>query len=57
MSGWGEPLATHERFEAMKREGQLEHHSQVARKLVDHALSADFGPEPATDLRALFPAP
>lgn len=46
-----------ERFEAMKREGQLEHPSQVARKLVDHALSADFGLEPATDLRALFPTP
>lgn len=44
-----------ERFEAMKREGQLESPLDVARKLVDHLLSPGFGDEPVTDLRELTP--
>lgn len=42
-----------ERFEAMKREGQLESPLQVAHKLVDHLLSADFGQDAVADLREL----
>lgn len=41
------------RFEAMKREGQLEAPAQVARKLVDHLLSPDFGVDALVDLREL----
>lgn len=44
------------RFEAMKREGQLESPLQVAHKLVDHLLSGDFGQEAVTDLRELHGA-
>ena len=45
-----------ERFEALKRDGQLEPPAQVARKLVDHLLSPDFGDEAVTDLRELYGA-
>lgn len=45
-----------ERFEAMKREGQLESPEAVAYKLVDYLLSPDFGGEALVDLRALAPA-
>lgn len=44
-----------ERFEAMKREGQLESPQAVAHKLVDHLLSADFGAQAVVDLRELTP--
>lgn len=44
-----------ERFEAMKREGQLELPVQVAHKLVDYLLSPAFGTQAVADLRELTP--
>ena len=40
-----------ERFEALKREGQLEAPADCARKLLRFLLSADFGQQPVADLR------
>ena len=44
------------RFEALKREGQLESPVEVAHKLVDHLLSPAFGVEAVVDLRELASA-
>lgn len=42
-----------ERFEAMKRDGALADPADVARRLLAHVLSADFGRDPIPDLRQL----
>ena len=42
-----------ERFEALKRDGELTTPEDTARRLVDYLLSADFGQDPAPDLRTL----
>lgn len=40
-----------ERFEALKRDGQLATPADAAAKLVDYALSAAFGQQPVADMR------
>ncbi len=42
-----------ERFEALKRDGQLASADDVAQRLVAHALSDAFGADPTPDLRNL----
>jgi hypothetical protein len=42
-----------ERFEALKRDGNLSSPEACARRLVAHALSEEFGREPVADLRDL----
>lgn len=42
-----------ERFEALKRDGQLASADDVARRLVAHVLSDAFGADPTPDLRNL----
>lgn len=42
-----------ERFEALKRDGQLANADDVARRLVAHVLSDAFGADPTPDLRNL----
>ncbi|SAK52988.1 SDR family oxidoreductase [Caballeronia ptereochthonis] len=42
-----------ERFEALKRDGQLATPEQSARKLIDYLLSDAFGDTPTTDVREL----
>lgn len=42
-----------ERFEALKRDGQLATPEQSARKLIDYVLSDAFGHAPTADVREL----
>lgn len=42
-----------ERFEALKHKGELATPEATARRFVDHLLSAEFGQDPAPDLRTL----
>lgn len=47
-----EQFPMRERFEALKRDGQLVTPHDCAKQLVDYLLSPDFGNEPVADLRA-----
>lgn len=46
-----EQFPLRERFEGLKREGQLSNPADCARKLVDYLLSEQFGQLPVADLR------
>jgi benzil reductase ((S)-benzoin forming) len=48
-----EQFPLRERFESLKREGQLSSPEGCARQLVDYLLSTTFGQEPVADLRGV----